>query len=224
MKYARPIIKKYWVFEHKKALGLSFLVFAVSYSIGLSFFLIINSFFIPNPFIELAVILILLILASLVVIGSFVNAHAKVVRLMNQKEHIAHSRSVAIFMIFFFVGLLLCLLPLIFYTYPGEMFFLLSIGGILMLLYIAIFLVFDYKYYELAFASILIWAVFVAGVFLVTPIYFSNPPVFNVISLFITSIAIVTVLGISGVVLLQSSADELLKELKITKKLLDNAK
>ncbi|MGC8662712.1 MAG: hypothetical protein ACP5RT_02925 [Candidatus Micrarchaeia archaeon] len=211
MKYARSAIKNYWVFEHKKALGLSLLVFTVSYSIGLAFFLITNFFFIPNLFTELAVALILFLLASIVAIGGFVNAHIKVSRLMNAKEHKAHSRNVGIFALLFFVGFIICLLPIILYSEIWELLLLLTIGGVLMLLFVAIFFVFGYKYYELAFASMLLWAVFVASELLIAPIFFSNKLLFYTFSLLIASIAILAVIGISGIVLLQSSTDEILK-------------
>jgi len=75
MKYARPYIKKYWVFEHKKALGLSFLMFSATYSVGLAFFLILNAFFIPNIYTISVVVFLLFILLAFVIIGSVVNAH-----------------------------------------------------------------------------------------------------------------------------------------------------
>ncbi len=217
MKYARQSVKDYWVFEHKKALGLSFLIFSASYSIGITFLLIINYFFLPNLFTAFTVVLLLFLIAALVMVGGFINAHNKVVKIMTPKEHRAHSKHVGIFLILFFIGLLLCMVPLIFYVYPGDIMFLLSIGGVLLLLYIIAAFIFNYKYYELAFASIFMWAVFVVSVFLITPIYFSNAALFEVISFLITSVTIVTVFGISGIMLLASSAEEIVRKSNLAK-------
>ena len=212
MKYARPYIKKYWVFEHKKALGLSFLMFSATYSVGLAFFLILNAFFIPSIYTTFVVVFLLFVLLAFVIIGSIINAHNKVSKLMNANERRAHSKHVGIFLILFIIGLVLCVIPLVFFIYPGMIMFLLTIGGVLLLLYIILMFVFDYKFYELAFASIFIWSVYVVSAFLIAPIYFSNHPLFNVISLFITSITIITVFAISGIMLLQSSFDEIIKD------------
>ena len=212
MKYARAHIKRYWVFEHKKALGLSFLMFSATYSVGLAFFLILNTFFIPNIYTTFVVVFLLFILLAFVIIGSVVNAHNKVSKLMNPNERRAHSKHVGIFLILFIMGLILCIIPLVFFIYPGMIMFLLTIGGILLLLYIILMFVFDYKFYELALASIFIWSIYVISAFLIAPIYFLNHPLFNVISLFITSITIITVFAISGIMLLQSSFDEIIKD------------
>ncbi len=210
VKYVRPKVRSYWVFEHKKALGVSFLIFAVSYSIGLSFLMIFNTFFTPNLVAIFSMVVLLIVLAAVVMIGSFVNAHNKVTKIMTLKERRIHSKHVGVFLILFFVGFIFSMIPLIFYTYPGEIMFLLSIGGILLLFYIMAALLFNYKYYELAFASIFLWSIFVITVFLVTPLYFSNPMLFQVISFLITSVTIVTVFGISGIMLLSSSAEEII--------------
>jgi len=218
LKYARPYIKRYWAFEHKKALGLSFIVFAVVYSIGLMFTTILSSFFLVNMVNLFAMILLLFILAAVVIIGSFINAHNKSIRLMNKEEHTKHSKHVGAFFILMVLGSLAFMLPMLLNVYPGQLMLLFSTGGVLLLLYIFLLLLFDYRYYEIAVASIFLWVVFVFTVFFVAPIYYSNAPLFEAVSLLIASVTLVTVFAISGMVMLHSAANEFLSDFKIRNK------
>ncbi|MGC8710548.1 MAG: hypothetical protein ACP5RF_02990 [Candidatus Micrarchaeia archaeon] len=219
MKYARPYVKRYWIFEHKKALGLSFIVFAVVYSIGLMFTTILNSFFLVNITNIFTMALLLFILAALVIIGSLVNAHNKSTHIMSKEEHAKHSKHVGIFFILMILGSIGFLLPLIFDVYPGSLLLLFSAGGILLLLYAFLILIFDYKFYEIAIASIFLWAIFIFSVFFVAPIYYLNAPLFEAISLLVSSVTLVTVFAVSGIVMLHSAANEFLNDFKIRNKI-----
>ncbi len=214
MKYARAHIKRYWAFQNRRALGISFLSFGVMFGISVIFAVLFNQLFIVNPVSLFLVWILLLALAAIVMIVSLSLAHVHVANVMNDLEKMEHSKHVGWFLIVMFFAVFFFMLPIIFIPEATSLLILFSIGGILMVFYLATSLIFDHRYHEIAMASLLIWASFLLAFFTMWPQYYANPPLFESASFLVASTAIVVVFSMTGMAMLVHSSNEFVNEFK----------
>jgi len=215
VRHARPYIRRYWAFMNRRAIGMSMAIFGILLSIGVIFTLVLDQFFIQNAVGLLVLWLVLFIMIILVALASIIKTHVEVAKLMNKEEYDVHSKNIAIFLLAMGFGSLAFVLPMLIISSEAALVVLFSTGGILFLLYVLLALVFGHKYHEIGFASVFIWAVFIAGVFMLTkPYIYNNPPLFETLAFLISTVAIVVVFSITGLVMVHNASNEFLKELE----------
>jgi len=186
----------------------------IIYSIGLVFTVILNQFFMVNPYNIIIMWLILFLIIILTVIGSVVGAHRRTAKLLNYSENMKHSKNISLFLITFVFGTILFILPVTLMPAQAELWILFSIGGILMLIYVMIGVIFGYSYHAVGVAALLIWIVFLIGSISLSNIYYQNAPMFASLAFLMTSITIITVFSITGVFMLYRASTEFLAEFK----------
>ncbi len=212
MKYARTHIKRFWAFQNRRALGISFLSFAIIFGIGIVFTVILNQFFMYNPMNIFFAWIFLLALASIIVVVSLTKAHIHIASAMNKSERVEHSKYVGRFLIVMIAGIIVFMLPVVFAPLASSLVMLFSIGGILMVLYLAISLIFKHRYHEIAIASLLIWASFLLALFVIGPQYYYNPPLFDAASFLVASIVVLVIFSVTGMAMLVHSSNEFINE------------
>ncbi len=214
MKYARPHVKRFWAFQNRRALGVSFLSFAIIFGIGVVFTVILNQFFIANPANLFFAWVFLLVLASIIMIVSLGRAHVHTANFMNKAERTEHSKHVGRFLIVMAIGIIIFMLPVVFIPLASSLAMLFSIGGILMVLYLATSLIFNHRYHEIAIASLLIWASFLLALFVIGPQYYANPPLFEAVSFLVASTVVVVIFSMTGMAMLVHSSNEFISEFR----------
>ncbi len=186
----------------------------IIYSIGLVFTVILNQYFVINVYNIITMWGVLFIIAILAVIGSIADSHKKTAKLLNYKEHMKHSKNISLFLIALVFGAILLIMPIILIPAQAGLWVLFSVGGILMLIYVLIGVIFGYGYHEVGFAALFIWLAFLIGAFSLSRIYYQNTPVFDSLAFLLTSITIITVFSITGVFMLHRASEEFLEEFK----------
>ncbi|MCL4411482.1 hypothetical protein M1329_00910 [Candidatus Marsarchaeota archaeon] len=218
MKYAREHVKRYWIFAYRRALGVSMVTFAIALAIGIMFTGLLSPSFTSHPMIEFAFWGLLIIVAALMLIMSFANAHRSSVRLMNELESRKHSKYMAAWVLAILVGIAVFVMPVVFInSFIAPLMFLLSFGGILWVLYISVTLLFRHSYKELAYGATALLVVFVVVLGAITATM-SNAALYaseqgNMAAmLFITVATLVLVFGFTGMLMMFNSSKEFVTE------------
>ncbi|MDE1825348.1 MAG: hypothetical protein KGH61_01730 [Candidatus Micrarchaeota archaeon] len=214
MKYAREHVRKFWMVQNMRTLGMLMVMFSVLYSIGFIFTTLLDRGFVgalDNVLIMWGIIFALL---AAMIIGSIVIKHRQTTLLMNKLEHSRHSKNIGIFLIAIVAGAVLFSLPATLFPQQATLIILFSLGGIMLLVYLALALVFGHGYVEVGAAAFFLWAVFIIGVFTIGQMSYSNPPLFNALSLIVSTTAIVIVFAMTGVLILYRASGEFLPEFR----------
>ncbi|MEM0094744.1 MAG: hypothetical protein QXF41_02720 [Candidatus Micrarchaeaceae archaeon] len=206
MPYPREYIKRFMIFQNYRAIGFSFALFAVIYSISLIMALIFQQFYGASGVQILYLYIIMFASALIVIIGSIVNAHLRTTSIMNEAEHHRHSKYLGKLIITMVLFTIIFLIPIALFSSLAALLMLLSAGGILMSLYVSLSVMFEYKYTEIAVAGSILFLVFLIGFILLIPLYFSNFPEFNSSAFILSSVTIIVVLAIVGINMLYRSA------------------
>ncbi len=214
MKYARAHVKRFWIFQNKRALGISFLAFSIVFSVGIVFTAILDQFFIVNPANLFLAWILLILIASAVLVTSLSSAHTSIASVMNKAERAEHSKHVGRFLIVMTIGIVLFMLPIALIPLAASLTMLFSIGGILMVLYLTTSIIFKHRYHEVAVASLLVWLSFLLALVSIGPQYYLNPPFFEYFSFLIASVVVIVVFAMMGLIMLTSSANEFISEFK----------
>ncbi|MCW6161514.1 MAG: hypothetical protein LVQ97_04985 [Candidatus Micrarchaeales archaeon] len=218
MKYARDGIKHYWVFAYRRALGASMVTFAVALAAGILFSSVLGSVFLINPVISFVFWLLLILITAFTIVISFVNAHSSTTKFMNSKELPIHKKYVGAWLAIIVIGILSFLLPLLFVSYSFEpLIFLFTFGGILWIMYISVAALFRYRYVELAFGAVALWAVFVVSALLLagnsSSASIASSSYAEVTTITFT-VMIILVFGIIGMMMLFNSTNDFIHEIE----------
>ncbi|MGC8652195.1 MAG: hypothetical protein ACP5UH_03015 [Candidatus Micrarchaeia archaeon] len=210
MKYAREHIKRYWVFEYRRALGISMITFAIALSIGVVFTMLISSLSYPNPFYELVLWGLLILFTVLVVVSSFVNAHILSVRYMNELERVKHAKYMGGWLTILVLGAIAFALPLLFFANAYEpIVILFGFGGVFLVIFLSVKVLFNYSYYEMAIGAAALWIVaLIAAMGVFTSSTPSNALALSSFALFVSVLSLIIITGFIGMSLLINASNE----------------
>ena len=222
MKYAREHVKRYWIFAYRRALGVSMLTFAIALALGIMFTDLLSGSFGSHPAVEFTFWGLLIIVATLMLIMSFANAHRSSIRLMNRLETQSHSKYMATWIFAILVGIVVFTMPILFInSFIAPLMFLLSFGGILWVLYISVTLLFRHSYKELAYGATALLTVFIVVLAAITltmsnTALYTNEQADMAAMLFITVSTLVLVFGFTGMLMMFNSSKEFIAEFEET--------
>jgi hypothetical protein len=215
MDYARGHIKRYWGIAYRRTLGITFITVAIMLSIGLTFS-ILRTTLAVNDYVHYFEFWIFLVVLAVVIIStSFMRSHIASVKFMNEAEHKSHSKYMAAWTISIVLGIVVFILPLLFVKISLEpLMILFSLGGVLLVLYTTVLLIFKHSYGELAIAAVAFWATFVLGL-----LQLSNPNLTAIaasnFALYFAAMAISVISGFTGLALIINSSRDALGEFTI---------
>ena len=133
---------------------MSLLSFALMLAIGTAFTSLIGSTMSNGTVVEFVFWSILIAIATLVVVASLIGAHISSVRLMSEEEHAAHSKHVGAWLAVLVVGAIALVVPMLFFQSPMALIvFMFSLGGMLWVLYLSVFVIFRHTYHEISHSS-----------------------------------------------------------------------
>ncbi|MCL4362864.1 hypothetical protein M1439_00245 [Candidatus Marsarchaeota archaeon] len=212
MDYARDHIKRYWIFSYRRALGISMVTFAMALAVGMVFTSLISASPYANPVVEFAFWMLLILITSLTLVFSFMNAHASSIKFMTREEHMTHSKYTGIWLASIVLGALIFIFPIFFVTNAIEpLIFLFSFGGILLVMYLSVGLIFKHTYTELAFGAAALWIIFIVSIVATT----EGAATLNVptsaylsVNLFISISSLIVVFAFIGLMMLFNSTKE----------------
>ncbi len=212
MDYVRDHIKKYSIYIYGRTIGIALLLFALLFTIVVVSITLIG---IPNLNINSVFLItgLLFGFSILIIIINVINAHHSIIKLMNKKEHMIHSKNVGIWYVILIITVIILLLPLsILNTHQRIITLLFSLGGILLILYLSIGGIFKHYFHELIFAGAALWIIFGISAF-----YSNSVP--YVLEYFITLTSLLIIFGISGIAIIFNSSQSLIKDyISLTKK------
>ncbi len=207
MEYARDHVKRYWGFVYKRNIGVSMLAFALILAIGTAFTNLIGNSINNGALIELIFWDILIVIATLVLAISFAGAHISSTMLMNEKEHTAHSKHVGAWLAVLVVGAIVFVVPMLFFESSMALIvFMFSFGGVLWVLYFSVYAIFKHTYHEVAIAAVTLWIAFLVSFMGVNSLAPGTP--IEAYALFISTVVVITVAGITGMAMLFNSSRE----------------
>lgn len=226
MKYARDHVHRYWDFIYRKALGASLLTFGIVLAIGLIFTLSLSSLINANPGVYMVFWVSLIAVAVIVISLNFANAHVATVKYMSKKEHKQHTTHMGLWVLIMALGALLFALPLLMFNMALEPFvFLFSFGGIMLITYVSVVLLFNVHYTELAFGAAVLWAMFAVSMFSFGSMSFNGIQIGMAVSeytqsliLALSSIMLVLVFSCVGLMMISNSSKKLMEEFKYSAK------
>jgi hypothetical protein len=211
MRYARGHVKRYWGFAYRRNIGISMVAFAMVLAIGVAFTSLIGSSLVNSALVDLIFWGMLVVIATLVLVASFVGAHIASVNLMNDAEHSVHSKYVGAWVALLAVGAIACVLPMLFFgSSMALLVFMFSLGGMLWVLYFSTFLLFRHAYHEVAIAALALWIVFVVS--FTGAASMPGGVSIKAYSLFVSTVVVTTVMGITGMAMLFNASREFVSE------------
>ncbi len=219
MKYSRAHVKKYWAFQNRRLFGFSFIIFAAMYSIAMLSTFVLTQLFMVNPAKVVLLWIFISMMGTLIVAAATANAHVNTVKIMNAVEHRRHSKHLGYLMSAMVVASILFTLPIVVFSNLATLMIMFTIGGILFTLYFVLFIIFGHHYHEIALSALFMWILFIAGILFMGKLYYSNALEFQVLSLLLSSVAIITVFSIMGLGMLYGASSEFINEFKVVNKL-----
>ncbi len=216
MDYVRSHIKRYWGLVYRRTLGIVFITLAIMLSIGLTFSVLRSTLAVNNYLNYLEFWIFLVVLAAAIISSSFFRSHILSVRFMNDVEHSSHSKYMAAWIISMVIGIIVFALPLLFVRISLEPLVLLfSLGGVLIVLYTTVLLIFKHSYGELAIGGAAFWLTFIVGL-----IQLSSPGLTYVASsnfaLYFAAMSISVISGFTGLALIINSSRDALGEFMLS--------
>ncbi|MDE1850761.1 MAG: hypothetical protein KGH54_03135 [Candidatus Micrarchaeota archaeon] len=208
VRHAREHVRRFWVAQNRRTIGLLMVMFAIIYATGFVFTTLLAQDFMGNVPGVLFMWGILFAIGLGLIMASVGVKHFSTTSMMSAKEHAVHSRNIGIFLVGIGIGAVLFALPVTLVPGFASLMVLFSLGGILLLMYTFLNAIFGHRYYEIGFASLVMWIVFVIGAFAFANIAYSNPPEFRSLSLMVASITIIVVFAITGVLMLYRAGAE----------------
>ena len=214
LRHAREHVRKFWKVQNMRTMGMLMVMFSVLYSIGFIFTTMLDRGFVGALDSILIMWGVIFALLAAMIIGSIVIKHRQTTLLMNKLEHSRHSKNIGIFLIALVAGAVLFSLPATLFPQQATLIILFSLGGIMLLVYLALAVVFGEGYHEIGAVAFFLWAVFVLGVFTLNQASYANPPLFNALSLIISTTAIVIIFAVAGMLMLYRASGEFLGEFR----------
>lgn len=212
MDYVREHIKRYWGITYRRTLGISLVTFSVAIAICLTFTVLTEKLAVTSYLSYLIFWFILLLAAALIFVSNFFTSHVSSVKLMREDEHKAHSTHMARWMIVIVVGAIAFFLPLLFANiYMEPIMMLFTLGGVFLVLYGSIAIIFKHKYGELAIGGIAFWFMFVFGLYALSNAQLGASGKSN-FSLYLATMSITIITGFVGLALIFNSSTESMHE------------
>ncbi|MGC8669578.1 MAG: hypothetical protein ACP5TL_00280 [Candidatus Micrarchaeia archaeon] len=224
MKYAREHIKRYWIFEYRRAIGISMLTFSIALSIGVVFTSLLYALSISIPVYEIVFWSLLIILTALVFITNFVNAHLLSIKYMTNEEYKKHTKYMGGWLTILIAGAILFTLPILFFqSFYEPLIILFGFGGVLWVLFFSIKILFKYSYYEVAIGASAFWIVVLMSTLSIMSFSssISNQYVIESLSIFISILSLIVITGFTGMSLLVNASNEFSHEFKRISEVLD---
>jgi hypothetical protein len=212
MDYVREHIKRYWGMTYRRTLGVSLVTFSVAMGIGLTFTILTHSLAVTNYLNYLIFWVILMLAVLLVALSNLFASHTSSVRYMHDLEHSTHSKYMAIWMISLVIGTTLFFLPLLFsnaYTEPVMLLF--ALGGVFLVLYGTISIIFKHRYGELAIGGVAFWIMFAFSMLELGNSQL-NIATRSSLSLYVAAMSITIITGFVGLAMLFNSTKEATRE------------
>ncbi|MEM0149643.1 MAG: hypothetical protein QXW10_01985 [Candidatus Micrarchaeaceae archaeon] len=216
MKYAREHIKRYWVFEYRRALGVSMVTFAIALSIGVVFTTLIGNLATPNATYELIFWGLLILFTAMVLVSSFVNAHILSIKYMTESEFKVHSKYMGGWLTILTIGVIAFALPLLFFTNIYEpIAILFGFGGVFWVMFLSVKMLFNYPYYEIAIGASALWIIaFIALFGIISAPQSVAAVAIGSFSLFISVLSLIIITGFIGISLLVNASNEFSHEFR----------
>ncbi len=211
MRYAREHVKRYWGFAYRRSIGIAMLIFAFTLAVGTVFTSLIGSSLENAALAELIFWGILIIIATFELAISLAGAHISSTLLMNEREHEAHSKHTGAWLAVLVAGAIAFMIPMLFFdTSTAPIVFMFSFGGILWVLYFSVLVIFNHTYYEVGIGASALWIAFLISMVGVSHV----APGTNIsaYALFISTVIVITVTGMTGMSMLYNSSREFVKE------------
>ena len=214
MDYVRIHIKKYWGIAYRRTLGIALVTLAIILSMGLTFTVLRQEFAINNYVGYMMFWFLLMLIGIITFLSNFLHSHISSTKLMNEDEHKLHSKYMAIWMASIVGGFIAFLLPLFFVgSYASAPLFLLfTFGGVLLVMYVSIIIIFRHHYGELLIGGAALWIMFFFGLSQLggSGLNYAGNANF---SIYFAALSLTVVSGFVGIALLINSSREALEEL-----------
>lgn len=208
MDYLREHVKRYWGMAYRRTLGISLITSSMVLVIGLIFNILTQSIANANYFTFLIFWTILVLIALFVSLSNFFTAHVSSVKLMHEEEYKSHSKRMALWMISIVVGVIVLLTPLFLVaSYLKPIYLLFAFGGILLVLYASIALIFKHDYKELIIGAAACWFMLILGLMLINNTQFNIQTIAN-FNLYFAVMSIMIIFSFTGIAMLFNSANE----------------
>ncbi len=213
MEYVRSHIKKHAIYIYGRTIGISLLLFSLLIAIVMTSVALLGIVSLNVNSVFLLVSL-LFAFSIIIIMVNVINAHISVAKLMNEKEHMVHSKNVGFWSIILFLSVIVLLLPLSVLRLQQQIITLLfSFGGILLVLYLSIGGMFKHYFHELGFGAIGLWIIFAINTFYLVSVPYN-------LEYFVTIISLLLIFGITGIAIIFNSSQSLVKDyIDLTKKL-----
>lgn len=224
MDYVRAHIKKYASIAFRRTLGLGFVILCVLLAMAVTFASLTSTLAISNFYDFLVFWLILVGISLIVFLTTTVRAHTHVIRYMNEEEHAQHSKYVGLWLIAVVLGVVLFLIPLLFSSsYIEPITLLFSFGGICLILFFTVMVIFKHKFGELAIGGAAFWVMCLIGVLELNGTVLSTSTK-TFFSLYLAAMALSIICGVIGVTMIINSSRESLNEAMLIMEDMDRAR
>ncbi len=210
MRYAREHVKRYWGFAYRRSMGVSLISFALILAIGTAFTNLVGNSISNGMIIEVIFWGMLIAIDMMVLSTSFAGAHISSVRLMNDKEQNAHSGRVGIWLAVLVLGAIAFVVPMLLFSGPlSFIVFMFCLGGMFLLTYTSVLVIFRHAYHEVAIAAGTLWIAFLIS-FSCAKVVPSGIPAtaITAYALFISTVVVILVTGVTGMVMLFNASRE----------------
>jgi archaellum component FlaF (FlaF/FlaG flagellin family) len=208
MDYIRDHVKRYWGMAYRKTIGVSLITFAIVLAVGLTFTLVTQEFATASYVTYIIFWALLLLIAIFVLLSNLYTSQVSSVRLMHEDEHKVYSTRTGWLMIAIVVGVVAFLMLLFFVPPYVEAVTLLFIsGGVFLILYVCIRILFKQKYNELAIGTVGFWLMFIFGLLETASVQF-NPVTRYYFSVYFSVMSIMVISSFVGLAMLFNSIKE----------------
>ena len=208
MDYLREHVKRYWGMAYRRTLGISLVTASMVLVIGIIFNILTQNAINANYLTFLIFWTILVLVALFVALSSFFTAHVSSVKLMDEEEYAGNSRRMALWMISLVAGVILFLVPIFFVTsYFKPIYILFAFGGILLVLYTSIAVIFKHSYRELVIGTGACWFMLILGIIQLSNTQLDIQTIAN-FNLYFAVMSIMIISTFIGIALLFNSANE----------------
>lgn len=216
MDYVREHIKRYWGIAYRRTLGVAMVTFSVALAMGLTFTALTGNLAISSYSDYIIFWIVLMLITVFIFLTNFYSAHVTSVKYMTEEEHKDHSKYMGVWMISLVLGILAFVLPLLFaHSYLEPLILLFTFGGVFIILYLTVAVLFKHSFGELALGGGAFWFMFLFG------LYELNNANLNAISknyftLYFAAMTITVVAGFVGLALVTNASREAVKDFTVT--------
>jgi archaellum component FlaF (FlaF/FlaG flagellin family) len=208
MDYLRDHVKRYWGMAYRRTLGISLITAALVMAVGLTFNILTHNITNASYLTFLVFWTVLVLIALFVALSNLFNAHVSSVKLMQEAEYEVNTRRIALWMITIVVGSLALLSPLLFIaSYLQPIVVLAAFGGIFLVLYISLVLIFKNSYKELIIGAVAYLFMVIFGLSQLHGTLFNISTLAN-FNLYFAVMSIMIISSFTGLAMLFNSTNE----------------